>query len=59
MLVAEVDGELQAALTLAGDDELTNPYLPTAALGELLALRAEHLHGRIDTVTPGCRCETA
>jgi hypothetical protein len=49
LLVAEVDGELQAALTLAGTQELMEPYLPTAALVELLALRAKHLR---DQMTP-------
>jgi hypothetical protein len=49
LLVAEVDGELQAALTLTGGQELMEPYLPTAALVELLALRAKHLR---DQMTP-------
>jgi hypothetical protein len=44
VLLALVDGELQAALTLAGDSELMEPYLPTAALVDLLALRAKQLH---------------
>lgn len=43
LLLAEVDGELLAALTLAGDQELMEPFLPTAALVELLRLRAKHL----------------
>ncbi|HEY8235281.1 MAG TPA: hypothetical protein VIF85_01475, partial [Gaiellaceae bacterium] len=29
LLLAEVDGELQAALTLTGAQELMEPYLPT------------------------------
>src|SRR5262249_15070096 len=41
--LAFVDGELQAALTLAGDRELMEPYLPTSALVDLLALRAKQL----------------
>jgi hypothetical protein len=49
LLLAEVDGELQAALTLTGAQELMEPYLPTAALVELLALRAKHLR---DEMTP-------
>jgi hypothetical protein len=49
LLLAEVDGELQAALTLTGAQELMEPYLPTAALVELLALRARHLR---DQMTP-------
>jgi hypothetical protein len=43
VVVAVVDGELQAALTLAGDRELLEPYLPTAGLVDLLALRAKQL----------------
>src|SRR5262245_50694784 len=43
VLIAVVDGELQAALTLAGDGELMEPFLPTAGLVDLLALRAEQL----------------
>jgi hypothetical protein len=49
LLLAEVDGELQAALTLTGGQELMQPYLPTAALVELLALRAKQLR---DQMTP-------
>jgi hypothetical protein len=49
LLLAEVDGELHAALTLTGAHELMEPYLPTAALVELLALRAKHLR---DQMTP-------
>jgi hypothetical protein len=49
LLLAEVDGELQAALTLPGAQELMEPYFPTAALVELLALRAKHLR---DQMTP-------
>jgi hypothetical protein len=43
LLLAEVDGELQAALTLTGAHELMEPYRPAAALVELLALRAKQL----------------
>jgi hypothetical protein len=49
LLLAEVDGELQAALTLTSAEELMEPYLPTAALVELLALRVQHLR---DQMTP-------
>ncbi len=49
LLLAEVDEELQAALTITGAQELMQPYLPTAALVELLALRAKHLR---DQMTP-------
>jgi hypothetical protein len=44
LLLAEVDGELQAALTLTGTQELLEPFRPSAGLVELLALRAQHLH---------------
>jgi hypothetical protein len=47
LLLAEVDGELQAALTVTGAQELMDPYLPTAALVELLALRAKHLRDQM------------
>lgn len=47
LLLAEVDGELQAALSLFGERELMEPYLPTAELVELLALRAKHLATRL------------
>jgi hypothetical protein len=43
VLLAFVEDELQAALTLAGDRELMEPYLPTAGLGDLLALLAKQL----------------
>jgi hypothetical protein len=56
LLLAEVDGELQAALTLTGAQELMEPYLPTAALVELLALRAKHLR---DQMTPAEPTEAA
>ena len=46
LVLAEVDGELQAALTLAGDRELMDPFRPTAALVDLLKLRAEYLRAR-------------
>jgi hypothetical protein len=54
LLLAEVDGELQAALNLTGVQELMEPYLPTAALVELLALRAKHLRDQM-TVRPATR----
>jgi hypothetical protein len=47
LLLAEVDGELQAALTVTGAQELMDPYLPTAALVELLAVRAKHLRDQM------------
>jgi hypothetical protein len=50
-LLALVDGELQAALTLAGDRELMEPFLPTAGLVDLLALRAQQLREQADLPT--------
>jgi hypothetical protein len=42
-LVAEVDGQLWAALPLAGGDALADPFRPTAEVQALLALRARQL----------------
>jgi hypothetical protein len=39
VLVAEVDGELWAALELAGGRMIADPFRPTVAVRELLALR--------------------
>jgi hypothetical protein len=47
LLLAEVDGELQAALTLGGDRELMDPFRPTAALLDLLKLRADYLRAHV------------
>jgi hypothetical protein len=43
VLLAFVDDELQAALALGDGRELMEPYRPSAALVDLLALRAEHI----------------
>jgi hypothetical protein len=43
MLVAEVEGELRAALPLAGGAPIADPFRPTAALVSLLAMRAEQI----------------
>jgi hypothetical protein len=42
-MVAEVDGQLWAALPLAGGEPLIDPFRPTAELRELLSLRAKQL----------------
>lgn len=42
-LVAEVDGQLWAALSLTGGEPLADPFRPTAELRALLYLRAEQL----------------
>jgi hypothetical protein len=43
VLVAEVDGELHAALSLADRASVADPFRPTVELLELLALRAAQL----------------
>jgi len=43
VLVAEVAGELRAALPVAGGEPVADPFHPTAALTSLLALRARQL----------------
>jgi hypothetical protein len=43
LLVAEVDGELRAALPVAGGAAIADPFTPNAALVSLLVLRARQL----------------
>jgi hypothetical protein len=43
LLVAEVDGELQAAAPLAGGPAIADPFRPTETLVSLLQLRAAQL----------------
>lgn len=43
VLLAEVDGELQAALSLADGRVVADPFVPTMALVELLHARARQL----------------
>jgi hypothetical protein len=43
LLLGEVDGEVWAALPLAGGDPLADPFRPTTELRALLALRADQL----------------
>ena len=45
VLVAEVGGELRAALPVTGGEPVADPFHPTAALTSLLALRARQLRG--------------
>ena len=62
MLVAEVDGELGAALPLNGGRAFADPFRPTAELVAILAERARHLappptrraawRGRLHAVRP-------
>jgi hypothetical protein len=43
LLVAELEGEIWAAMALHGDAVIANPFRPTAALLELLAGRRRQL----------------
>ncbi len=45
VLVAEVDGELRAALSLSDGAVVADPFHPSAALTELLLARARQLAG--------------
>jgi hypothetical protein len=45
VLVAELHGELVAALPLDGGPALADPFRPTASIVELLRLRASQLRG--------------
>jgi hypothetical protein len=45
LLVAEVAGELRAALRIADDAVIADPFVRTAGLVDLLAARAEHVRG--------------
>jgi hypothetical protein len=43
LLVAEVDGQLRAALSLATGETIADPFHPSTALTELLRARAQQL----------------
>jgi hypothetical protein len=45
LLLAEVAGELRAALSLTDGDAIADPFHPTAELVELLCARARQLGG--------------
>ena len=49
-LVAEIDGEIRAALSLSDGRAIADPFRPTAELVDLLMLRAAQL--RTETPTP-------
>ena len=51
LLVAEVDGEIRAALSLSTREAVADPFHPTAALVELLGIRARQAGGN----RPGTR----
>jgi hypothetical protein len=48
LLVGELDGELVAAVPIAGGPVIADPFRPTAALVSLLGLRAAQLRGLED-----------
>jgi hypothetical protein len=50
LLVAEVDGRLWAAVSLAGLEHIADPFQPSAAVTELAVARARQLRG--DTGRP-------
>lgn len=46
-LVAELDDRLVAAVSLANDREVANPFMPTGEILELLRIRAKQLKPRL------------
>ena len=46
MLGAEVEGELRAAISIAGGELVADPFAPTNELGALLRLRADQLQAQ-------------
>jgi hypothetical protein len=55
MLIAEVEGELLAALSLADGAVIADPFRRTAGLVELLEARAAQLASRLDATGSGVR----
>jgi hypothetical protein len=60
-LVAEVDGELRAALPLSSRQVLVDPFYPSAEVRELLSLRAAQLDSegnliQLEITEPEARC---
>jgi hypothetical protein len=47
LLLAEVDGEAQAAIALATGDVIADPFRPTAELVRMLSLRRTQLRGAV------------
>jgi hypothetical protein len=54
LLLAEVAGELRAALSLSDDTVIADPFYPSRAVVELLRARATQLHG-VDRPAPRAR----
>jgi hypothetical protein len=52
LLVAEVDGRLLAARSLADGKAIADPFVHSAHLAELLALRSAHLRGAASASPP-------
>jgi hypothetical protein len=50
LLVAELDGELQAALSLWDGRAIADPFRKTEALVQLLVLRAAHIHSAAEAL---------
>jgi hypothetical protein len=48
VLIGELDGDLVAALPIAGGPAIADPFRPTSALVSLLGLRAAQLRGLED-----------
>jgi hypothetical protein len=56
VLLAEVGGELRAALSLSTGAVVADPFCPTEALVELLRARGRQLNGdRVSRRLPSCR----
>jgi hypothetical protein len=47
LLVAEIDGELQAAIALGTGEVIADPFRPTAELVRMLGLRRGQLRGEL------------
>jgi hypothetical protein len=47
LLLAEVDGETQAAIALATGEVIADPFRPTAELVRMLVLRRSQLQGEL------------
>jgi hypothetical protein len=51
-LVAEVGGRIAAALSLAEDRVIADPFMPTAELASLLRIRARQLRSEAPAASP-------
>ncbi|MDQ4041289.1 MAG: hypothetical protein M3141_06020 [Actinomycetota bacterium] len=55
VLVAEVEGEVRAALPMDGGDAVADPFRPTAQLVELLGVHAAQLRTSARRTAPATR----